>query len=387
MLEKNKGVSPRLLAVFSIATGLSVASCNYNQPLLGSIASEFGESLASAIAVLTNVGIILGLIFLIPLGDILQRKRLILLNYALSTFGLLVIALCPGAAIVLIASLIVGLSSVMPQFFIPIVSFYSEPENKIRNIGIVQSCLLVGVLGSRVFSGMLGGAFGWRMVFFAGSALAFACFVMVFKTLPDIPAVSKKTSYPKLIISLWEILKKYPYLRIASGRSAFAFASFFALWSCIAFKMKQAPFYASDGVIGWLGLCGLAGASSALFASGMIRKYGAKKSSVAGASIMAAAWLVEWLGGGGYFGIITGILLLDAGMQLTHMANLSSIVGLDLNSVNRVNTLYMIIYFSGGALGIFFAGIGWRVLQWTGVAAVGLAFLSLSLFVSLRSSD
>ena len=235
-LRENQGIPAPLLALMAIATGLSVANCYYNQPLLGSMARDFGISdfAASMVATLT--------VFVIPLGDLVSRKRLILTNYIVSACALLVIALAPNIYWVWGASLLAGASSVMPQFFIPLVSYHSAPAHKVRNVGIIQSCLLIGILGSRVFSGFLADAWGWRSVYFVACFFMFGCFLMIHKMLPVLSARSQET-YAGLMKSLLRLLYKYPYLRIASLRAALAYGSFFALWSCLAFRMKQEPFF------------------------------------------------------------------------------------------------------------------------------------------------
>ena len=167
-LRENHGIPAPLLALMAVATGLSVANCYYNQPLLGSMAKDFGVSdfSASMVATLTQIGYVVGLVFVIPLGDLVSRKQLILTNYIISSCALLAIALAPNIYWVWGASLLAGASSVMPQFFIPLVSFHSAPAHKVRNVGIIQSCLLIGILGSRVLSGFLADMWGWRSVYF-----------------------------------------------------------------------------------------------------------------------------------------------------------------------------------------------------------------------------
>ena len=243
-LRENQGIPVPLLALMAVATGLSVANCYYNQPLLGSMAKDFAvnDFSASMVATLTQIGYVTGLVFVIPLGDLVSRKKLILTNYIISSCALLAIALAPNIYWVWGASLLAGASSVMPQFFIPLVSYYSPPAHKVRNVGIIQSCLLIGILGSRVFSGFLADAWGW-------CAFMLGCFLMIHKMLPVLSARSQD-SYAGLMKSLLRLLSKYPYLRIASLRAALAYGSFFALWSCLAFRMKQEPFFASDDLSG-----------------------------------------------------------------------------------------------------------------------------------------
>ena len=382
-LRENQGIPAPLLALMAVATGLSVANCYYNQPLLSSMAKDFAVSdfSASMVATLTPIGYMLGLVFVIPLGDLLPRKRLILINYLISACALRAIALAPNIYWVWGASLLAGASSVMPQFFIPLVSYNSTPNHKVRNVGIIQACLLIGILGSRVVSGLLADVWGWRSVYWVACVLMLGCFLAIHKMFPALPK-SSQGNYRNLMKSLSRLFLKYPYLRIASLRAALAYGSFFALWSCLAFRMKQAPFFASDDIIGALGLCGLAGASTVVFISGYIRKYGARFFSLAGGCVILAAWLLAFWGDGSYLWLIIAILLIDAGMQSVHLANQTSVVALDESAINRVNTVYMTIYFLGGSAGTFVSGLSWQHFGWTGVVGAGIAFAVASLLVN-----
>ena len=368
-LRENQGIPVPLLALMAVATGLSVANCYYNQPLLGSMAKDFAvnDFSASMVATLTQIGYVTGLVFVIPLGDLVSRKKLILTNYIISSCALLAIALAPNIYWVWGASLLAGASSVMPQFFIPLVSYYSPPAHKVRNVGIIQSCLLIGILGSRVFSGFLADAWGWRSVYFVACAFMLGCFLMIHKMLPVLSARSQD-SYAGLMKSLLRLLSKYPYLRIASLRAALAYGSFFALWSCLAFRMKQEPFFASDDIV--------------VFISGYIQKHGARFFSIIGGCIILAAWLLAFWGNDSYLWMIIAILLIDAGMQCIHLSNQTSVVALDASAINRVNTIYMTIYFLGGSAGTFVSGLFWQHYEWTGVVGVGVAFTVASLLVN-----
>lgn len=202
-LRENLGIPAPLLALMTVATGLSVANCYYNQPLLGSMVKDFAVSdfSASMVATLTQIGYVAGLVFVIPLGDLVSRKRLILTNYIVSSCALFAIALAPNIYWVWGASLLAGASSVMPQFFIPLVSYNSAPNHKVRNVGIIQSCLLIGILGSRVFSGFLADIWGWRSVYFVACVFMLGRFLMIHKMLPVLPARSQE-SYAGLMKSL-----------------------------------------------------------------------------------------------------------------------------------------------------------------------------------------
>ena len=169
---------------------------------------------------------------------------------------------------------------------------------------------------------------------------------------------------------------------LSSLRAALAYGSFFALWSCLAFRMKQEPFFADDDIIGALGLCGLAGASTVVFISGYVQKYGVRFFSIVGGCVILAAWLLAFFGNDSYLWMIIAILLIDAGMQCIHLSNQTSVVTLDASAINRVNTVYMTIYFLGGSAGTFVSGLFWQHYGWAGVVGVGVAFTVASLFVN-----
>lgn len=263
-LKENGGLPASILWTLAIVAGISVANLYYNQPLLNMIRRELGvsEFRTNLISMVTQIGYALGLLFIIPLGDLYQRKKIIILNFALLILSLLAIALATNIHIILLASLVTGICSVIPQIFIPIASQFSKPENKGRNVGIVVSGLLTGILASRVISGFVGELFGWREMYYIAAALMLICAAVVLRVLPDIRPTFKG-KYGELMKSLFLLLKEYPQLRIYSLRAALAFGSFLAMWSCLAFKMGQAPFLAGSNVIGMLGLCGIAGALSA----------------------------------------------------------------------------------------------------------------------------
>ena len=382
-LRENQGISVPLLALLAVATGLSVANCYYNQPLLGSMAKDFAvnDFSASMVATLTQIGYVTGLVFVIPLGDLVSRKKLILTNYIISSCALLAIALAPNIYWVWGASLLAGASSVMPQFFIPLVSYYSLPAHKVRNVGIIQSCLLIGILGSRVFSGVLADVWGWRSVYFVACLFMLGCFLMIHKMLPALSTCSRE-SYAGLMKSLLRLLFQYPYLRIALAEGGIGLWLVLRFVELSCFSDETGTFFASDDIIGALGLCGLAGASTVVFISGYVQKYGARFFSIAGGCVVLAAWILAFLGNDSYSWIIIAILLIDAGMQCIHLSNQTSVVALDASAINRINTVYMTIYFLGGSAGTFVSGLSWQHYGWTGVVGVGIAFTMASLLVN-----
>ena len=304
-LKENGGLPASILWTLASVAGISVANLYYNQPVLNMIRQELGvsEFKTNLIAMVTQIGYAIGLLFIIPLADLYQRKKIILTNFAILILSLLSIAFGKNIHLILIASFFTGICSVIPQIFIPIASQFSRPENKGRNVGIVVSGLLTGILASRVISGFIGELFGWREMYHIAAGMMLVCAIIVLKILPDIQP-NFKGKYSDLMKSLFSLLKEYPQLSIYSIRAALNFGSFLAMWSCLAFKMGRAPFYANSNTIGLLGLCGIAGALTASFVGKYVKRVGVRRFNFIGCGLILFSWLLFFIGENSYIGII-----------------------------------------------------------------------------------
>lgn len=385
-LKENGGLPASILWTLAIVAGISVANLYYNQPLLNMIRQELGvsEFKTNLIAMVTQIGYAVGLLFIIPLADLYQRKKIILTNFAILILSLLSIAFGKNIHLILIASFFTGICSVIPQIFIPIASQFSRPENKGRNVGIVVSGLLTGILASRVISGFIGELFGWREMYHIAACMMLVCAIIVLKILPDIQP-NFKGKYSDLMKSLFSLLKEYPRLSIYSIRAALNFGSFLAMWSCLAFKMGRAPFYANSNTIGLLGLCGIAGALTASSVGKYVKRVGVRRFNFIGCGLILFSWLLFFIGENSYIGIIAGIISIDIGMQCIQLSNQTSIFELNPRASNRINTIFMTTYFIGGATGTFLAGTFWQLHGWHGVIGIGAFLTCISLLITIVS--
>lgn len=385
-LIENKGIPAYLLIVLAIISGLAVANLYYNQPLLNDICRDLkvNEFTANLIPMITQIGYALGLLFIIPLGDLYNRRRIIITNFMLLAFSMLFIAVSDDIYLVLIASLITGICSVMPQIFIPIASQFSEPENKSRNVGILVSGLLTGILGSRVISGLVGEYWGWRTMYYIAALVMVICIIIVMRIIPDM-TVNYKGNYKSLMCSLFKLYKHNPHILLSSLRAGLCFGSFLALWACLAFKLSGPPFNAGNNIIGMMGLCGVAGALTASVVGKYVRIFGVKRLNYVGCLIILVAWIIMFYFQKYYAGFIGGIILIDIGMQCVQLSNQTFVLTSVPNASNRVNTIFMTTYFVGGALGTFMAGLLWQYFQWDGVVLVGLLFTLISLFITWKA--
>jgi len=384
IFRENEGLPFPVLIMLAVIAGMTVANLYYNQPLLNMIRHEFGvtEFMANFISMITQAGYAVGLLLIVPLGDMIRRRTIILSNFGILIIALLGIALAPNIYYVWVASLFTGICSVMPQMFVPIASQISTPETKGRNIGFIISGLLTGILASRVVSGIVGDYWGWRSMYVIAAALMLLCAVVILLLLPDIRPTFQGT-YRSLMGSIGRLVREEPRLRISSVRAALAFGSFLAFWSTLAFKMELAPFYASSYIIGLMGLCGIAGALSASFIGKYVKKIGVRPLNYLGCTLHLAAWSLFWFSGDTYRGIIFGIIVIDIGMQCIQLGNQTSVFELRPGASNRINTVFMTTYFIGGALGTLFAGTAWQTWGWTGVVSVGVLLTLCSLFINI----
>lgn len=385
-LKENQGIPASLLWTLSVIAALSVANLYYNQPLLNQISKDLAvsEFTANLIPMTTQLGYALGLLFIIPLGDLYERRTIITVNFLLLAFSMCAIAISPDIHYVLAASVITGICSVMPQIFIPIASQFSHPDHKARNVGILVSGLLTGILGSRVISGIVGEYWGWRTMYHIASALMICCLFIVRKTLPEMPSNFKGT-YKGLMSSLLTLFASLPAIRIVSIRAALCFGSFLTLWACLAFKLSGAPFYAGNNIIGLLGLCGIAGALTASFVGSYVRKCGVRNLNYIGDALMILAWIIMLVLQDYYIGFIIGIIIIDIGMQCVQISNQTCALSLAPQAANRANTIFMTTYFIGGSIGTFLAGSSWHLMNWNGVVFTGIGLVICSLCITLFS--
>ncbi|MDR0888566.1 MAG: MFS transporter [Coriobacteriales bacterium] len=387
MLEPDAGLPVYLLWIFAILAGISVANIYYIQPLLNMVKSELvlNDFQASLISLANQGGYAIGLFLIIPLGDLLQRKRVILVNIVILMVALVSVALSHNVVIIIIASLAAGACSVTPQLLIPIASQFSKPADKGKNMGIVLTGLLVGIIGARVISGTFGQFLGWRSIYFIAAALMLASGVTVLAAVPRIASNDFRGGYIALMRSVLSLPRKYPRLMLYATRYALCFASLLAMWTTLTFKMGLPPFNAPAGIIGLLGICGIAGALTASFIGKYTERLGSRRFNLIGCGAGLLAWICFFVGQDSYVGIIAGIIIIDVGMQFISLGNQTSVFALEPKSSNRLNTVYMTTGFVGGALGTFLSGAAWHLFAWPGVCATGAVLVLCSLAITLAA--
>ncbi len=379
----DQGIPRHILLMMAVLAGVTVANLYYNQPLLELICRDTGISQVEAnlITVFTQTGYALGLLFIIPLADMLPVRRITITAMILAAASAFIMAKAVNVWMLWVSSLTLGLCSIVPQLFVPMATLYSKPQNKSRNMGLVMSGLLTGILSARFISGYIGSWLGWRGMFYIVSALMIIGLAVILFMMPQ-ATQSFKGTYRELMHTVGHIFVSQPRIRLYSLRAAMGFGSLLPIWACLAFHLAQPPFMADSDKVGMLSLCGVAGALAASGVGKYVSKVGVKRMSVIGSLSQLAAWVVAFLYGHTYAGLIAAIILVDVGAQCLQISNQSGSLQQLPQATNRVNTIFMTIFFVMGSLATFCAGQSWNYFGWTGVCCVGAAFAVISLLLS-----
>jgi predicted MFS family arabinose efflux permease len=384
--EANNGLSPLTLWVMTITTGLVVANIYYNQPLLTDIADTFhvSNSKAGQVSMFTQIGYAAGMLFIVPLGDMFKRKKLMLIDFVLMIISLLGVALAPSLTLLYVASFLVGISSVIPQLLIPMAAHLAKPHERGKKIGVVMSGLLIGILLSRTISGFVAAHFGWQAIYFMAAGTMFVLWGLIYLLLPEVePSYTGK--YSDLMKSLVHLFMTEPKLRLAAFRGALCFAGFSAFWSTLIFLLKLPQFNLGSDAAGAFGLVGAFGAIAAGLIGRLSDKVDGFKLTTFTVLLVIVSFIIFYFSSHSLIGLVIGVIIMDMGVQATHISNQAIIFSLTEAARNRVNTVYMVSYFIGGAAGTFLATQLWAHYQWNGVCAIGTILSVIVLIVQLAN--
>jgi predicted MFS family arabinose efflux permease len=375
-------VGPRrgMLALLAASAGLGAANLYYAQPLAELIARDFHTTASGVSSALvgTQLGYAAGMLLLVPLGDVRERRTVIVTTGLAAACALLAFAAAPSLALLAAASAAVGLCSSLTQMMVPFAVGLARPEDRGRVVGAVMSGLLTGVLLSRTASGTLAMVIGWRGVFVAAAGMMVGLAALLRVALPAV-APSERMSYRALLRSLGGIVRRERVLRRRCVVGALSFASFSMFWSTIAFQVAQGPIHGGSATAGLLGALGVAGIVVAPLAGRLAMRVPPVRINVGALALGALAFGVFAGSPGSIAGIGVGVVLLDAGSQANMLANQTVIYGLAPGQRSRINALYMVSYFVGGALGTAIAAQAWQRGGWTAVCAAGAGFSLLAM--------
>jgi predicted MFS family arabinose efflux permease len=365
-------VPRRLVFILAAATGLTVANLYYVQPLLAQIAHSFhtDDGQAGLIAILTQVGYAAGLMFLVPLGDVLERTRLVVLVLLGAAISLVAAAFAPSITILALIGLAIGLTSVVAQILVPFAADLASDEDRGQVVGMVMSGLLIGVLLARTVAGVVAGLWTWRAMFAIAALLMVVLAAVLWFVLPR-RTPNTPLPYPALLRSVLALVRHEPLLRRRSLYGALGFGAFNVFWSTAAFLLAGPSYGYGTAIIGAFGLVGAAGALAASAAGRLSDQGHTNATTGAAAGAIAVSFALLLLGGHQLIALIVGIILLDIGAQGLHISNQSVIYRLSGQARSRITTAYMTSYFIGGSLGSALSVWMYTIRGWDGVCVLG----------------
>jgi predicted MFS family arabinose efflux permease len=380
--QPGEGISRGLVILLAIATGASVANLYYAQPLLHAIAAGLHSSPSTAALLVTasQIGYAAGLLLIVPLGDLVDRRLLVVRMLGVCALALVIGALAPGLGVLALAIALAGVTSTVAQVLVPFASVLASEDQRGRVVGEVMSGLLTGILVARTFSGLIAQAAGWRAVFGFGAFAMVALALALWRSLPDVPP-SERASYPRLLASVGTLLRDEPLLRMRMIYGGMGMASFSVLWTTLALLLSRAPFHYGSAVIGLFGLAGMAGAIAAQAAGRAADGGRASRATGLFLAAIAAGWALLAAGQRSVAVLVIGIAVLDLGIQGQHILNQTVIYARRPDARSRLTTAYMTGNFLCGAIASALAAAVWDSGGWGAVCALGGACSGLALVV------
>ncbi|MGE7713446.1 MFS transporter [Priestia megaterium] len=360
--EKTSDISKGLVLLMATVCGFTVANVYLNQTLLVSMSASFHVSAAS-------------------MGDIFERKKLILFLLFAICIVLALNALSINKTWMLVTSLALGIVTVVPQIIVPLAANIASGHNRGKVLGNVAIGLVSGILGARLVSGFIDVHFGWRMVYWTSAVATLFMILLVYVYFPKSKGANAP-SYKHLIMSLGPLFIKERALQQACVSQGMMFASFSAFWTTLVFLLDTDPYFYGSDMVGVIGLVGIAGAFATPIIGRLIDTKGAKFASLLCMSISLLAFIGLIRGGDWLPGLILGALLITIGTQANQVACQFTIFQLGEEKRSRLNGLYMVSTFLGGSLGSYVGLLAWSKWEWHGVCAIAILMIAIS-FCSL----
>lgn len=348
----------------AVSAGVIVANIYYNQPILKEIGLSVHatESEVGRISMLAQFGYGLGMFFLLPLGDKLNRKNLILLLCGLLVLSLIMVSYTSSLWGICILSFFIGLFSVPAQIILPMAATL-DSVNRGKTVGQVFSGILVGILGARVISGLIAQWLGWRYVYGISACMVLTMAILMKLYLPEVKP-KFKGSYGSLLKSTLSLVKEYSVLRQSALLGAFTFGVFCSFWTTLTFHLSAAPLNYQAGTIGLFGLIAIGGALVAPYFGKLADKGNTYKSLLMTIGMIIGSVLLIKLLPFSIAALIISIFFLDIGVQATQITNFTRIYSLHEHAHSRLNTIYMTTYFIGAAIGTYFGLLSWKLGGW-----------------------
>ncbi|WP_258166506.1 MFS transporter [Paenibacillus sp. PCH8] len=381
--NENRPTMSRLTALlFAVCSGLAVANIYYAQPLLDSIAQEFGLAPSSIgiVVTVTQICYALGLFLLVPLGDLLNPRKLIIIQMLFSVVALVLVGTSRSSSLLFTGMAIVGLLAVITQTLVAFAAHLADPSERGRIVGQVTSGIVIGILLARTIAGTLNDWLGWRSVYLFSASLTLLGILALFVVLPRQQPQQLKQSYVQLLGSVLQLYRELPVLRVRGVLAMLIFTAFSILWTSMVLPLSAPPLSLSHTVIGAFGLAGAAGALAAARAGKLADRGLGQKTTGISLVILLLSWLPIGYVHQSLWFLILGVILLDLAVQAVHVTNQSLIYEVRPEAQSRLTAAYMIFYSIGSAIGSIastqvYAWAGWTGVCWLGASVSAAALL------------
>ena len=380
-LNQQPSMSHALALLFATACGMSVANIYFAQPLLDQLSNEFSinHSIIGVVITVTQIFYGVGLLLLVPLGDLLNQRRLIVGQMLLSTTALVIVGTASSSMVLFVGMALVGLLAVVTQTLVAFAATIASPTERGRVVGIVTSGIVIGILLARTFAGILTDVAGWRSVYLFSAALMLLMVFMFIKMLPNVKREVKSLSYPELIRSVLTLFIQERTLRVRSVLAMLIFADFSILWTSLVLPLSTPPIALSHSAIGAFGLVGVAGALAAARAGKWADQgYGQRTTGIA-LALLLISWLFISYIEQSLISLVIGIVLLDLAVQAIHVTNQTMILPLHTEARSRLTAGYMVFYSIGSAGGSIASTQIYAHFGWGGVSLLGASVSTFAL--------
>lgn len=376
------GMSRGLTLLFAISGGVAVGNLYWAQPLLKEISDSLHVSTGSAglLVTVTQIGYAIGVLLIVPLGDTLNRRRLIPIVMAASIVALTASAFAPNFTVLLFTLAAVGLTTVTGQLLTPLAGDLSTDDQRGKVVGTVASGMLTGILISRTISGVVADAFGWRAIYLVAAILTTIMVILLVSSLPPVPP-RVTVPYRKLLASVFSIVRQHRIVQLTLIMGGISFSVFTMFWTGLTFLLSSSLFSYSATKIGLVGLAGLAGAIGAQPAGLLHDKGWSMQATGIALGLALISIIIAAAGASSIYIILLAVVLIDVAIQAVNVLNQTRIFAVDANSRSRLNTAFVVSNFIGGAIGSSLAGFLWKLNAWQGLMIGCSVLITLALIV------
>ncbi|WP_241259539.1 MFS transporter [Rhodococcus sp. KRD197] len=377
-------MSRGLRILLAVLCGVSVANIYYAQPLLEQIGSDLSLPTASLglVVALAQLGYLVGLIMLVPLGDLVDRRKLIAIQTAAAATGTLLVAFSTTNAQLLIGITVTGVFSVVVQVIVAYAAAISDPDERGANIGVITSGVVVGIILARTVAGMVADVAGWRAVYSGSAVISILIAAVALTMLPkDVRSRPKQGTYARAVGSVVTLTTTNRVFRTRALITLFLFASFGALWSGMTLPLTEEPWRLSTTQIGLFGIAGLIGALGAVSAGRWADQGKAQRVTGLSLVVLVLSWVLSAQATHSLALLVVGVIALDFAVQAVHVTSQNLIVAHDPESAGRIIGSYMVFYSLGSAIGAISTTVVFHAAGWGAASVLGGAYATAALSV------